>query len=665
MIKPALDHMPAEILADICWHLCSHCTNDHLSRYPQPNSLASPDPGKLWEKSSEVTTGLLSLARTCQVLNNAATPYIYHNIDATGWPEEKITEFLRDRRQLQKRSFIRRLTYEVDPFPLYTLLCRMPGLQLLSLVDPPSVGQTLARKTVKKLHDLRYLHLESTHPAYVRDVSTLDLFETAPNIKTLIIKSGLLEWEDKLHDSPKVPFANITWLKLFNVDVFAKTLERILEKCGLLESFIYICQRDGLIELLPASIVNVRIDSKYLHKDMYQPMVALCQAKQAGSFPKLRSILQSNFDISQVPYTLGDLSELSERYGISFKQEASSVFPPPVARPQYALLTSCVTHSRSFDAKLYARIRASSRIPAKKPTYFRQPQHFIKAENLTDIKTAGEGLECLVYKASSQAYGPVVLRVPRVKVYQNANDPNTNASDLIQQEMKIYKLLENSSVPVPKAYKYLEEDGYPAMLCEYVDDDGTDITFEEMGRVAAMIHSTALSDPAMKTVALETEDVFSTVEQRLKRRFSVLSHTVPEASSWITDWGLIHNILEGLKRFPSSLLHMDFRDVNLRHKYGRISAVIDWTNALVGPAAVDIFRTLEFSELDESFVRGYTEVTTWPNVTAQEEYLLRLDAALVLALVFTSEAPDAERAEVAVARVKELSKSLVGATSHE
>ncbi|KAF5970058.1 aminoglycoside phosphotransferase [Fusarium coicis] len=292
-------------------------------------------------------------------------------------------------------------------------------------------------------------------------------------------------------------------------------------------------------------------------------------------------------------------------------------------------------------------------------------QNFIEAENLTDVKIAGEGLECLVYKAKSPVYGLVVLRVPRVKVYQNANDPNTDASDLIQQEMEIYKLLENASVPVPKAYKYLEEDGYPAMLCEYVEDDGTKITFEEMGRVAAMIHSTPLSNPAMEPVASETEDVFSTIEQRLKRRFSVLSHTVPEASSWITNWDLIHTILEGLKRFPSSLLHMDFRDVNLRHKNGLISAVIDWTNALIGPAAIDIFRTLEFSQLDESFVGGYTQVASWPEVTSQEEHLLRLDAALVLALVFTSEAPDAERAEVVVARVKELSKSLMETTSRE
>ncbi|KAF5543600.1 hypothetical protein FMEXI_6927 [Fusarium mexicanum] len=414
MIKPALDHMPTEILADICRHLCSHCTNDHLSHFPSPGSLATPDPGKLWEKpSAEINTGLLSLARTCQVLNNAATPYIYHNIDARAWCEEKITEFLRDRRQLNKRSSIRRLTYEVEPFPLYILLCRMPGLQLLSLVDRHSVGQTLASKTQKKLHDLRYLHLERTNRTHIRDLGTLEnLFDMAPNITTLVIKSGVLEWKDKLHDSPKMPFANFTCLKLFDVGVNAKTLERILEKCGPLESFIYICQRGGsatpetlpfalgkshcpslryleccwdsidryplissllrplksferletlvlggdsltigvsvegtfrvkqldptsLIELLTASIVNFRIDSKHLHRNMYQPMVALCQAKQAGSFPELRSILQSNFDVSQVPYTLDDLSELSERYGISFKQEASSVFPPPVAGPQY------------------------------------------------------------------------------------------------------------------------------------------------------------------------------------------------------------------------------------------------------------------------------------------------------------------------------------------
>ncbi|KAF5563600.1 hypothetical protein FNAPI_2578 [Fusarium napiforme] len=416
MNKPALDHMSPEILADICWYLCSHCTNDHLSHYPQPNSLATPDPGKLWEKpSAEVATGLLSLARACRVLNNAATPYIYHNIDAREWPEEKVKEFLRDHRQLQKRSFIRRLTCELNPSPLYTLLCKMPDLQLLSLVNRGTFGQTLASKSQKKLHDLRYLHLESATPTAYRDLRTMEnLFEMAPNIKTVVIESGFLGWNqnENPHESPNLPLANITCLKLFDVSLDEDDLEGILDKCGPLESFIYISQRGGgetpsnlrhalhkssptlryleccwdlicgvpticlllrslkmfrrlqtlvlggdslsigissnddathafyvkeldptsLVELLPASIVEVRIDSKHLHKDMYQPMVALCQAKQAGLFPELRSFVQTNFDVSEVPYTLRDLSELSDRYQVAFKQEAGSVFPPPLAR---------------------------------------------------------------------------------------------------------------------------------------------------------------------------------------------------------------------------------------------------------------------------------------------------------------------------------------------
>ncbi|KAJ4129309.1 hypothetical protein NW768_007846 [Fusarium equiseti] len=284
-------------------------------------------------------------------------------------------------------------------------------------------------------------------------------------------------------------------------------------------------------------------------------------------------------------------------------------------------------------------------------------QRFINSEFLTDVESAGQGLECLVFKAQSPTYNNVVLKIPRVKVYQNANDFSIEAKDLIQQEVRIYELLQDGNVPVPKAYKYLEQDGYPAMLCEYVDDDGTSVSDEEMGRVAALIHATKGEDLG-RMVAMEMGDVFTTIEQRMKRRFGVLSRTVPEASGWIHDWNHIRNILEGLKRFPSSLLHMDFRDVNLRHNKGRISAVIDWTNALTGPAVIDIYRTLEFSQLGDGFLKGYTEIADFPQVTVQEECLLRLDAVLVLALVFKVEAPDAARGESAVARVKELSQRL-------
>jgi hypothetical protein len=85
----------------------------------------------------------------------------------------------------------------------------------------------------------------------------------------------------------------------------------------------------SLVKLLPPSIVEVRIDSQHLHEGMYRPMVALGEEKRAGLLPELRSFLQSSFDASKVPYTLDNLRELSERYRISFQQEAGSIFPPP------------------------------------------------------------------------------------------------------------------------------------------------------------------------------------------------------------------------------------------------------------------------------------------------------------------------------------------------
>lgn len=45
---------------------------------------------------------------------------------------------------------------------------------------------------------------------------------------------------------------------------------------------------------------------------------------------------------------------------------------------------------------------------------------------------------------------------------------------------------------MPEPLGYLEVDGYPAMLCGHVADDGPDASPAELGHVAALIHSTAL-----------------------------------------------------------------------------------------------------------------------------------------------------------------------------
>ena len=102
-----------------------------------------------------------------------------------------------------------------------------------------------------------------------------------------------------------------------------------------------------------------------------------------------------------------------------------------------------------------------------------------------------------------------------------------------------------------------------------------------------------------------------------------------------------------------TLLHMDARPENLLTWKGNIRSIIDWSNALVGSAALDQARIGEYGYLSSEMLSGYglggnTEV---PPI---EETIYRIDAAVMLSVVFLSEAPDAERAAVQVARVVEL-----------
>ncbi|KAJ2965434.1 hypothetical protein NQ176_g10617 [Zarea fungicola] len=287
---------------------------------------------------------------------------------------------------------------------------------------------------------------------------------------------------------------------------------------------------------------------------------------------------------------------------------------------------------------------------------------FAAKAGLTDVQPFADGLEFNVYRATSAAHGQVVLRVPKFKIFQNANDPNNDARDLVHQEAAIFELLAPSPVPVPQAHGYYEIDGYPAMVCDYVPDDSTIAADAEIGRVAALVHATAIpADWEVKLVAMEGYDscgVMDLLVRRMVRRFERLIAIVPEAKAWAVSEVILRDVAEPLRRFTPKLLHMDLRQVNVRMREGHIVALFDWTNALLGPPAADVYRSLEWGTEEASFLEGYRSVYPPPAVSEREEIFLRLDAALVLALVFVSEAPDPEKSVAALRRVQELGGAL-------
>jgi aminoglycoside phosphotransferase (APT) family kinase protein len=107
----------------------------------------------------------------------------------------------------------------------------------------------------------------------------------------------------------------------------------------------------------------------------------------------------------------------------------------------------------------------------------------------------------------------------------------------------------------------------------------------------------------------------------------------------------------------SCVLHMDMRPANLLTWRSEIKAVVDWTNALTGDPALELARIAEYGHLTDEFRAGYGAAAAVPKPV---ELLYRLDTAVMLAVVFLSEAPNAELGARQVARTVQLTHYLVG-----
>jgi aminoglycoside phosphotransferase (APT) family kinase protein len=285
---------------------------------------------------------------------------------------------------------------------------------------------------------------------------------------------------------------------------------------------------------------------------------------------------------------------------------------------------------------------------------------FIEEAGLTEAEFAGQGLDCVVYRGlSKEQKDPVALKVSKRKTITNANDPDIPAIVQLKQELRIYGLLHGTAVPVPKPYRLFEMDGHPAMISEFIDDDQSAISPEELARVVSLIHSVEIpEDWDVRLMADEGTDGLTALRHRVLRRFNRLRESEPGISELIPEERTLQRLSDQLRRFPTCLNHMDLDNVNFRVREGEIIGVIDWSNAVLGPPAIDICRVLELGSRGQVFAEAYKRMSSYPDMSAEEETFLRLDSALMLALVFTWEAPNPTGRVTAVGRVKELARAL-------
>ncbi len=273
-----------------------------------------------------------------------------------------------------------------------------------------------------------------------------------------------------------------------------------------------------------------------------------------------------------------------------------------------------------------------------------------KQLGITGIHRASNGLEFFILKGAL-AGNPIAIKVPRDRVFSNVNDAHIESRTLLDQEFALMRHLEaNDIFQIPTPISDLDTAGFGALVMSYIPSDDSKPDEYKLGQLLARIHS--IDPPALALSAQEGEEIPELIPHRLERRWKELKTFVadlPELPALET----LQTALESIRN-DKHLLHMDFREANLRTEQGDILAVVDWSNALVGHPALELARAAETGEVGAKFLEGYASKKELPLVEKTAEIIFRLDTATMLALVFLSEAPDPERAPILIARVKEL-----------
>ena len=274
---------------------------------------------------------------------------------------------------------------------------------------------------------------------------------------------------------------------------------------------------------------------------------------------------------------------------------------------------------------------------------------------VSEVEVAGMGMQSIVFRAESKAFGGIAIRTPMNRWIMDDNDPCMDSRDLLRQEASLASHTLTFGVPVPKVHALvIKDDGLDFMVSEYIAHDGTAYESRQLGELVRLIHDCPVPDirPAAQTDA-STEE---TIALRLHRRLRVVEAA---SSRQLNPPSLdeFRTILRGLGD-RRSLLHMDLRAENILTSGGKIVGLVDWDNALFSHPALELARMAEYGVLNRDFLDGFGGLNWETELPPPLNLLLRLDAAVMLAVVFLSEVPDSQRAGSAVERVEFLCRAL-------
>jgi aminoglycoside phosphotransferase (APT) family kinase protein len=272
------------------------------------------------------------------------------------------------------------------------------------------------------------------------------------------------------------------------------------------------------------------------------------------------------------------------------------------------------------------------------------------------LRLAGGGVEFRVFEAAARDGSKVVLRTPVGGRFQSTpNDPHVDTRSLLRWEYAVTRHLDGLGFPVATPRELVL--GQPDVLVsDFVTDDGRGADQAALGSLLRRLHHAPV--PPLPPVAAHGLPAAGLVPRRIADRFAGLAEFV----SALPPAPPIEQLTAVLASRPAGgLVHLDVRASNLRCTGGVVRGLLDWSNALVGDPALELGRLAEYAWLPENgldyeaVLAGYGDPVP---VDSAAFWIYRLDAAVMLALLFHSEVPDAELGSRAVDRLREVHQRL-------
>jgi aminoglycoside phosphotransferase (APT) family kinase protein len=280
---------------------------------------------------------------------------------------------------------------------------------------------------------------------------------------------------------------------------------------------------------------------------------------------------------------------------------------------------------------------------------------------ISDLRHIGEGMDAKVYHAYSPALGQVAVKMPHARLVSSGNELRLDTRRLLQQEWQLSRHLRAHGLPVPEVFLlHTDDDSVDFILSEFIESDRSELSDAEFGGLIRAIHE--LPVPAIELVASQpSSDADEVLTERIERRLKKLAAIVDRPSR-IPDIGSALAV-DSRNEAPTSLLHMDLRPANILVRSGRPVAVLDWSNALVGEAALDLARAAEYGSLTAPALAAYGKPAAFSMTPkTPREIVYRLDTAVMLSHVFLNGAPDAVKARQYIERTADYCRALLPGT---